>query len=88
MQKPVKWNELKNKRLKQVRGVSFQEIVKAELIMIRENQARVNQRVFLYHYRNYIWVVLYIESEQEIFLKTLYPSRKYTKLFKRKVSEA
>ena len=30
---------------------------------------------------NYIYLVPYIENENEIFLKTIYPSRKFTKIY-------
>lgn len=37
----------------------------------------------LFEYRGYVWVVPYVADENEIFLKTLYPSRKYTTLHKK-----
>ncbi len=37
----------------------------------------------LFKHRGYIWVVPYVESQEEIFLKTMFPSRKYTKLCKK-----
>lgn len=36
----------------------------------------------LFEYRGYVWVVPYVETGGELFLKTLFPSRKYTKLYK------
>ncbi len=36
----------------------------------------------LFEYRGYIWIVPYVEEADYIFLKTLYPSRKYTRLYK------
>ena len=36
----------------------------------------------LFKYKRYIWVVPYVEDKETIFLKTLYPSRKYTKLYR------
>lgn len=82
IEKQIRWNELKNKRLKRTRGVSFEEILGARLIGISENPARSGQRLILYDYRNYVWVVPCVETESEIFLKTLYPSRKYTKIYR------
>ncbi len=81
--KQITWNELKNQRLKKVRGVSFEEILQAKLIKIQENPARPNQSILLFNYRSYVWVVPCVETEKEIFLKTLYPSRKYTKLYEK-----
>lgn len=31
---------------------------------------------------SYVWVIPFVVGENEIFLKTLYPSRKYTRLYK------
>ena len=80
----IKWNLLKNRRLKETRGVSFEELIgKAELIAVKEHPKRELQSIMLFYYRNYVWVVHYVEDENgNIFLKTLYPSRKYTKKFK------
>jgi len=34
-------------------------------------------------YKKYIWIVPFVRDEDgTIFLKTLYPSRKYTKIYK------
>jgi len=37
--------------------------------------------VFYLRIIDYTYVAAYTENENEIFLKTIYPSRKYTKLF-------
>ncbi len=81
--KPFKWNELKNERLKLTRGVSFQEIVKSKYIRTVEHPQRTNQEVMLFEYKDYVWAVPFVEQENEIFLKTAYPSRKHTKLYRR-----
>ena len=82
MDKPIVWSELKNKRLKQVRGVSFEELLQGRLIGIGKNPARIDQRIYFIEYRNYIWAVPFVVSESHIFLKTLYPSRKHTKIYR------
>ena len=79
--KPVRWNLTKSERLKRTRGVSFEEITEADLIKIKGH--RKNQKIMLYKHKQYIWVVPFVETNNEIFLKTLYPSRKYTKLYKK-----
>ncbi len=79
----IKWSLLKNERLKKVRGVSFEEILDARLIDIRKHPNKEHQNLMLFDYQDYIWVVPYIAVGKDIFLKTLYPSRKYTKLYKR-----
>ncbi len=81
------WNSLKSKRLKLTRGVSFEEIIESELVEIVDHPCRGNQRVFLFKYKNYIWEVPFVRTETEIFLKTLYPSRKYTKIYKGRMND-
>ena len=79
--KEIRWDTLKSERLKQTRGVSFEEILSSPLIGIKDHHARVHQRIMLFEYRGYIWLVPFVETDEVIFLKTLYPSRKYTKLY-------
>lgn len=79
----IYWNALKSRRLKQTRDVSFEEILQAKLISVRKHPARKDQNIFLFEHRNYIWVVPFIVDNDRIFLKTLYPSRKYTKFYKK-----
>ena len=82
MDKPIIWNELKSRRLKLTRGASFEELLKGKLVGIGKNPARINQRVYFIEYKNYIWAVPFVISEAHIFLKTLYPSRKHTKIYR------
>jgi len=81
--KEIRWNHLKSERLKRTRGVSFEEILSAELIGVKRHPKREGQNIMLFKYRGYIWVVPYLEEQDYIFLKTLFPSRKYTKIYKR-----
>lgn len=82
--KEIKWNALKSKRLKRTRGASLEEIITGKLLDIQDHPKRENQRIILVEYKGYIWLVHFIESSNEIFLKTLYPSRKYTKIYRRR----
>jgi len=81
--KEIKWNPLKSERLKRTRGVSFEEIITAKLVSVQDHSRKEHQRIYLFEYKNYIWIVPFVETENEIFLKTLYPCRKYTKVYKR-----
>ena len=82
--KQIKWNKLKSERLKKSRGVSFEEIMKAQLIAVKRHPNKTHQDIMLFEYKSYVWVVPFVKSNGDIFLKTLFPSRKYTKLFKEK----
>lgn len=81
--KDIRWSQLKSERLKQTRGVSFEEIIASELIAVKRHPARESQNIMLFKHRGYVWIVPYIEEKDSIFLKTLYPSRKYTKLYRK-----
>ena len=80
--KNIRWNILKSDRLKRTRGVSFDEIIASRLIAAKRYPKKIGQNIFLFKYKSYIWIVPYVEDKDGIFLKTLYPSRKYTKLYK------
>ncbi len=79
----IRWNELKSKRLKQTRGVSFIEILREKLIAVRPHPKKANQKLFLFERQGYIWVVPFVADEEGIFLKTFFPDRRFTKLCER-----
>jgi hypothetical protein len=79
----ARWNELKSKRLKQTRGVSFEEIIHAKRIDEIGHPTKPNQRIHIFEHKDYIWAVPFvIEKNGEHFLKTIYKSRKLTKHYK------
>jgi uncharacterized DUF497 family protein len=82
------WNEGKNELLKRERGISFEEVVfhieRGDLLDIVEhrNQERYQgQRLLIVNIGDYGYLVPFIESEEEVFLKTIIPSRKATKKY-------
>jgi uncharacterized DUF497 family protein len=86
--KPIRWSAEKSLSLKAERGVSFEEILSAisqdGLLKIMEhpNQAKYgHQKMFVVRIREYAYLVPYVESNQEIFLKSIIPSRKATRDF-------
>ena len=81
--KEIRWNLLKSERLKHARGASFEEVLQARLIAIKKHPKKEHQNIMLFEYKGYIWVIPYVEDDQQIFLKTLYPSRVYTKMHRR-----
>ena len=81
--KNLRWNQLKSERLKKTRGVSFEEIIVSKLIDIRKHPYKENQRILIYEYKGYLWAVPYVREGGEIFLKTIYPSRKLMKIYKK-----
>ena len=88
----ILWDEEKNSWLKINRNVSFEEI--AEILLnkdyleIMENPTRDNQYYFIIELHNYIWVIPFlINEDEEIVLKTAFPSRKYHKIYGRNDDE-
>ena len=81
--KDIRWSQLKSERLKKTRGASFEEIISSELISVKSHPKRADQNIMLFKHKGYVWIVPYIEEKNYIFLKTLYPSRKFTKLYRK-----
>ena len=82
------WNEEKNEWLRRERGVTFEEIVfhlthDGLLDTIEHpNQASYSgQRIFIVDVDGYACLVPFVESADQIFLKTIIPSRKMTKRY-------
>lgn len=80
------WNNEKNRQLKAERNVSFEEVVfyveRGQLLddVEHPNQERYGgQRIFVVNIRDYAYLVPFVETEREIFLKTVIPSGKATR---------
>ena len=84
------WDAAKNEKLRAERGILFEEIVyhieRGDLLDVLENrnQERYSgQRVFVVKVQDYAYLVPFAESQTEVFLKTIIPSRKATKKYLR-----
>ena len=82
------WSTEKNERLKARRQIPFEEIVfyieAGQLVDIIEHpnpEKYHGQRIFIVNVNNYAYLVPFVESENEIFLKTIIPSRKMTRQY-------
>jgi hypothetical protein len=79
------WSQEKNELLKAEREISFEEIAlligAGKILGIEENPGHPNQKIYILEIEDYAYIVPFVESEDEIFLKTAFPSRKYTKRF-------
>ncbi|HVA97082.1 MAG TPA: hypothetical protein VND99_05500 [Candidatus Acidoferrales bacterium] len=85
----IGFNEEKNQLLKATRRVSFEDVIEA----LKERQLLADiahpslkhsqQRLYVVKIKKYAYAVPYISNErkQEIFLKTIYPSRILTKIY-------
>jgi uncharacterized DUF497 family protein len=84
------WNNDKNEWLKENRGVCFEQIV---ILMEREevpevlehpNQGKYpGQRIAVVKINDYAYLIRYVQEGEEIFLKTIIPSRKATNKYVR-----
>ena len=82
------WSAEKNESLKLDCGVSFEEVVfhieRGDLLDVLEhpNQRRYpGQRISVVDIRGYAYLVPFVESESEIFLKTVIPNRRATNTY-------
>jgi uncharacterized DUF497 family protein len=84
------WDNEKNELLKNNRGVCFEQVVllmeKGEVLDTIEhpNQERYpGQKIAVVMIDAYVYLVPYIEHNEDIFLKTIIPSRKATNKYVR-----
>ena len=82
----IYWDNKKNNKLITERNISFDEIseiiLREEYLDILENPGRKDQLIFIVYLKDYIYAVPFIIDENEnIILKTAYPSRKFNKIY-------
>jgi hypothetical protein len=88
--KVFRWDIVKNELLKKNRGVCFEQVI---LLMEREdvldtiehpNQDKYpGQKIAILKINDYTYLVPYVQENEEIFLKTIIPSRKATNQYGR-----
>jgi uncharacterized DUF497 family protein len=83
------WNAEKNQQLLQERGISFERIVfeistgnELDVVEHPNQEKYPGQRISIVQVDDYVYAVPFIESETEIFLKTIIPSRKATRQYR------
>jgi hypothetical protein len=86
--KTINWDKEKSLALKASRKISFEDVVfYIERGDILDDYAHPNQRAYpgqrimVIVINNYAYLVPYIENAEELFLKTLIPSRKTTQKY-------
>lgn len=87
--KVYNWSAEKNRLLTQERGISFERIVAeismgAEItVIMHPNQKKYpGQMISVVEIDDYVYLVPFVETESEIFLKTIIPSRKATRHYR------
>jgi len=85
MRKQFNWNEEKNDLLKASRDMSFEQVLdcfeNGDFFGVYENPSAnfSDQEVFLVKINDYPCIVPFVENEDEIFLKTIIPDRRFKK---------
>ena len=86
--KPYDWNDEKNAWLRQERGITFEDVVfhlahggLLDTIEHPNQHQYPGQRIFIVNVEGYACLVPFVEGDETIFLKTIIPSRKMTKLY-------
>lgn len=89
--KAIAWDPRKNEVLKSERGISFEDIVfhihAGDIIdtFDHPNQERYpGQKVHAIAVEGYVYLVPFLESDNEVYLKTITPSQKATKQYRGK----
>jgi len=81
----------KNEQLRNNRGICFEDILfyldNKYLIDDVEHPKYSGQRMMVLNIAEYVYLIPYVESEDEIFLKTIIPSRRATRNYLEKNDE-
>lgn len=87
--KPYNWSIEKNIWLKENRNISFEEVILAiaqhQIMEVYEHPSQSKypgQKIYEIEINGYVYLIPFIESPNELFLKTIIPSRKATKKHK------
>jgi hypothetical protein len=86
--KIINWNTEKSAALKASRGVCFEDVVfyieRGDILDDYQHpnqQTYPGQRIMVVCIENYAYLVPYVEDEEEVFLKSIIPSRKATQKY-------
>jgi len=86
--KVYSWNTEKNEKLKSERGITFEKVMLyiengwlLDIINHPNHKEYSGQKIFIVNIDDYAYLVPFVDSENEIFLKTVIPSRKMTKKY-------
>ena len=86
--KSINWNTEKSVALKSSRGICFEDVVffieRGDILddYLHHNQKDYpGQRIMVINITNHTYLIPYIENDEELFLKTIIPSRKATQRY-------
>lgn len=88
--KLIRYSKSKDRKLNKLRKISFEDIIDAiqnnKILAVEASpntKTFPDQKAFIIALKNYVYVVPFVENEKEIFLKTIYPSRKFKKKYEK-----
>jgi len=86
--KKLNWNCDKNTILKESRSISFEDVIfcleNGKILDKLDHpnpQKYPNQKLFIIEINEYAYLVPFVETEDEIFLKTIIPNRQATRKY-------
>ena len=86
--KVISWDAEKNAQLQAERGICFEDVVfhimAGDILdtVDHPNQKRYpGQQIHLVAIEEYVYLIPFVETDEEVFLKTIIPSRKATKSY-------
>ncbi len=86
--KSLNWNTEKSVALKSSRGICFEDVVffieRGDILddYLHPNQKDYpGQRIMVINIASYACLIPYVENDEELFLKTIIPSRKATQRY-------
>ncbi len=86
--KTYAWNPKKNDLLKKERNISFEEVVlniqlgnEVDIYDHPNHKRYPSQKISVVLIENYAYLIPFVDNEDQIFLKTIIPSRKSTKQY-------
>jgi hypothetical protein len=84
------YNAEKNIKLKQERGLSFDEVIYyiehgglLDVVKHPNKEKYHNQSFYIVDVEGYVYLVPFVHAGNRVFLKTIFPSRKHTKQYLR-----
>jgi uncharacterized DUF497 family protein len=87
--KPIIWDEEKNKFLKRNRNIRFEQILEVldakGPLWIKDHprpEIYPGQKLMAVLIGEYVYIVPFLETDERIILKTIYPNRKATKAYR------
>ncbi len=86
--KAFRWDREKNLQLQNERRVSFEQVITAmergsllDVVTHPNPEKYASQKLFIVKLGGYAYIVPFVETGEEIFLKTIIPSRKATQKY-------